>query len=281
MKRFTFVLSFTALLLAGFTAASFAATAEPSRLITQETGDILADGEVIADLGVADGTGFYTSQFPYQGYVPTLLVDMGIWKGELSIGAGYGPIGGGLSVGTEATAQSGSIGYKMRVGPGAAYGRLNLNQVSESPTGGGATIKTSDFNVLVGYALTKPLQKGKMNFNGEIILNSGSAPVGGVDTSASNAIIRLNGGVLMPVIPKLAVVGELGIDLSNSNPQMTSGGTSASDIVIGGGLRLTPNNRVTIDGMVLSVNNMSGNGRVFDSLTAIGTPVMIRAAFAF
>src|ERR1700693_1191746 len=170
MKRLSFVSLFTVFLLAGFTAASFAATAEPSRLITQETGDVLADGEVIADLATSDGTGFYTSRFAYQGYVPTLLVDMGIWKGELSIGAGYG---------SQSTPGSGSIGYKLRVGPGAAYGRLNFNQVSQSPNTP-FTTKTSDFDVLVGYALTKPLQKGKVNFNGEIILNSDSVTTNGV-----------------------------------------------------------------------------------------------------
>ncbi len=239
----------------------------PTRTITQEMGGIISDGEVNVDMSIFDGTGFYQGTF---NYMPTVQINMGIWKGELRLGGSYG---------TESTPGSSSIGYKFIAGPGAAYGRLNINQVSPSPKTGGNP-QTGDFDLTVGYAFSQDLQNMIVNLNGELTIDSDSFDNGAGSTSVSATDLKLNGAILLPVVPKLHFIGELGFD-SNSNPNKTTTANSASALVVGLGLRLNPNSKVTVDGMVLSYASLSGNGRPYDSISGIGTPVVLRANYQF
>jgi hypothetical protein len=240
----------------------------PTRTITQEMGGVISDGEVNLDMSIFDGTGFYQGET--FNYMPAVQINMGIWKGELRLGGAYG---------TESTPGSSSIGYKFIAGPGAAYGRLNFNQVSPSPKTVGNP-QTADFDLSVGYAFSQDLQNMIVNLNGELTIDSNSADNGAASTSVSATDIKLNGAILLPLIPKLHFIGELGFD-SNSNPNKTTTANSASALVIGLGLRLNPNSKVTVDGMVLSYASLSGNGKPYDSISGIGTPVLLRANYQF
>jgi hypothetical protein len=238
----------------------------PTRTITQEMGGVISDGEVNVDMTAFDGTGLVASIFN----LPTVQVNMGIWKGELRLGGTYG---------TESTPGSSSIGYKFIAGPGAAYGRLNINQVSPSPKTVGNP-QTGDFDLTVGYAFSQNLQDMIVNLNGELTIDSDSHDDGTGSASVSATDLKLNGAILLPVVPKLHFIGELGFD-SNSNPGKGTTASSASALVVGLGLRLNPNSKVTVDGLVLSYASLSGNGRPVDSLSGIGTPVVLRANYQF
>ncbi len=239
----------------------------PTRTMTQEMGGIVPDGEVNLDMSIFDGTGFYQGTFHY---MPAVQINMGIWKGELRLGGAYG---------TESTIGSSSIGYKFIAGPGAAYGRLNVNQVSPSPKSGGNP-QTGDFDLTVGYAFSQNMQNMIINLNGEITIDSDAYDNGAVSTSVSATDLKLNGAILLPLVPKLHFIGELGFD-SNSNPNKTTTSNSASALVVGLGLRLNPNSKVTVDGMVLSYASLSGNAKPYDSVSGIGTPVLLRANYQF
>ncbi|MBI1823988.1 MAG: hypothetical protein HYR80_07765, partial [Nitrospirae bacterium] len=246
----------------------------PSRTITQEMGGINRDGDVNVDLSVLDGTGFYQSGYSSgapQGYIPTLQINMGIWGGELRVGGGYG---------TESSTRTGSLGYKFIAGPGAAYGRINFNRVSPSPnTTPGYPAKTGDFDITAGYAFSKDLKNMIVNLNGEFTIDSDYFD-NGTSTNQSTTDLKLNGAILMPVISKLSFICELGFDTS-ANPTKTANGNSSTALVVGLGGRLTPNSKVTIDGLVLSYASLSGSGRPYDSVSGIGTPVVLRANYQF
>lgn len=253
----------------------------PTRTITQEMGGIIKDGEVNTDLTVLDGTLFYnqpTSQngllYPLgapQRYIPTLQINMGIWGGELRLGGGYG---------TEETSTSGSIGYKFIAGPGAAYGRLNFNRVSPSPQpNNSGQPKTGDFDLTIGYSFSRNLKPLIVNLNGEITIDSDYFD-NGTSSNQSTTDLKLNGAILMPIISKLSIIAELGFDTS-ANPSKTSNGNASSALAIGLGGRLTPNNKVTIDGLVMSYASLSGSGSPYDSISGIGTPILLRANYQF
>ncbi|MFI5303417.1 MAG: hypothetical protein ACHQYP_01365 [Nitrospiria bacterium] len=259
----------------------------PSRTITQEMGGVIKDGEVSTDLTVLDGTLFYnqpTNQngIPYpigapQRYIPTLQINMGIWGGELRLGGGYG---------TEATSTSGSIGYKFIAGPGAVYGRLNFNRVSPSPqptnTGPNSIEtqpKTGDFDITIGYSFTREIKPLIVNLNGEFTIDSDFFD-NGTSSNESTTDLKLNGAILLPIISKLSLIGELGFD-TNSNPGKTTDGNASTAVVFGMGGRLTPNAKVTVDGLVLSYASLSGSGRPYDFISGIGTPVLLRANYQF
>ncbi|MHB8483140.1 MAG: hypothetical protein ACYDBV_10505 [Nitrospiria bacterium] len=239
----------------------------PTRTITQEMGGVIKDGEVNVDLTALDGTGYYQPGST-QAYIPGVQINMGIWGGELRVGGGYG---------TERTPASGSIGYKFIAGPGAAYGRVNINRVSPSPN---PPSKTGDVDLTLGYAFSQDLKSLIVNLNGEFTIDSDYADNGTATNNQSTTDLRLNGAILMPLISKLSFVGELGFD-TNSNPTKSPNGNSASAIVLGAGLRLNPNSKVTVDGMVLSYATLSGGGRPYDSVSGIGTPVVLRANYQF
>jgi hypothetical protein len=233
-------------------------------------GGVNKEGEVSVDLTALDGTSFYTYGAP-QGYIPTLQINMGIWGGELRVGGEYG---------TERTTKTGSLGYKFIAGPGAAYGRLNFNRVS--PNGAkapGTTPKTGDFDITVGYAFSKDLKNMIVNLNGEFTIDSDYFD-NGTSTNQSTTDLKLNGAILMPIISKLSFIGELGFD-SSDNPTKSSTGNSSTAVVFGLGARLTPNSRVTVDGLVLSYATLSGNGSPYDSISGFGTPVVLRANYQF
>jgi hypothetical protein len=253
----------------------------PTRTITQEMGGIIKDSEVNVDLTVLDGTGFYQSAVSSgapQAYIPTLQINMGIWGGELRVGGGYG---------TEATAangvlnrNTGSVGYKFIAGPGAAYGRLNFNRVSPSPQpNAGNQPKTGDFDITVGYAFSRDLGTMIVNLNGEFTIDSDYVD-SGTSSNQSTTDLKLNGALLIPVVSKLSFIGELGFD-TNSNPAKLSNGNSSTAIVFGLGARLTPNSKVTVDGLVVSYASLSGSQRPYDSTSGIGTPVVLRANYQF
>ena len=254
-----------------FFAPAFASGAGPTRTVTQQTGAVLAEGEVNADLTILDGTQFYTSRFSYQGYVPnSFQVNMGIWNGELQIGGGYG---------TEISSGSAAIGYKFKAGEGAAYGRLNVNAVTPSPATP-AIPKTGDFDFTVGYSYTRNLQKGILNLNGEVTLETDYRNTGPTSVNISNSVTRMNAATIFPIASGLSFVGEVSLDMNN-NPSKQPIGTSATDLLLGAGLRVNPNSRATLDLMLVTVAAMSGNGKPFDILTGFGTPVMARANFSF
>jgi len=253
----------------------------PTRTITQEMGGIIKDGEVNTDLTVLDGTSFYNQPnnqngvlYPLgapQRYIPTLQINMGIWGGELRLGGGYG---------TEETSTSGSVGYKFIAGPGAAYGRLNFNRVSPSPQpNNSGQPKTGDFDITIGYSFSRNLRPLIVNFNGEFTIDSDYFD-NGTNSNQSTTDLKLNGAILMPILSKLSLIAELGFDTS-ANPSKTSNGNASSSLAVGLGGRLTPNNKVTIDGLVMSFASLSGSGSPYDSISGIGTPILLRANYQF
>lgn len=243
----------------------------PTRTITQEMGGVNKDGEVNVDMTVLDGTGFYQFGAP-QRYIPTVQINMGIWGGELRLGGGYG---------SERSVSTGSLGYKFIAGPGAAYGRLNFNRVSPSPNPNTfGQDKTGDFDLTLGYAFSRDLKNLIINLNGEFTIDSDYWDNGTTSNNQSTTDLKLNGALLIPVVSKLSFIGELGFDTS-ANPSKTSNGNSSTAVVIGLGGRLTPNSRVTIDGLVINYASLSGSGRPYDSISGIGTPVVLRANYQF
>jgi hypothetical protein len=292
MKRIKSFVLFLALLSTSSTAAMAATTKSassgdmtsisgPTRTITQEMGGINKDGEVNVDMTVLDGTLFYNQPYNQNGatyplgapqrYIPTVQINMGIWGGELRLGGGYGP---------EQTSSTGSIGYKFIAGPGAAYGRLNFNRVSPSPQpNAGTQPKTGDFDITVGYAFSRDLKNMIVNLNGEFTIDSDYFD-NGTSSNQSTTDLKLNGALLIPIVSKLSFVGELGFD-TNSNSAKLSNGNSSTALVIGLGGRLTPNNKVTVDALVLSYASLSGSQRPYDSISGIGTPVVLRANYQF
>lgn len=240
----------------------------PTRTITQEMGGVIKEDDVNVDLTALDGTGYYQPGGT-QAYIPTVQINMGIWGGELRVGGGYG---------TEKIRSTGSLGYKLVLGPGAGYGRVNFNRVS--PSANPPQTKTGDVDLTLGYAFSQDLKSLIVNLNGELTIDSDYSDTGTVSNNQSTTDFKLNGAILLPLIPKLTFVGELGFD-TNNNPNKLSNGNSASAIVIGLGARLNPNSRVTVDGMILSYASLSGSGRPYDSISGFGTPVVLRANYQF
>ena len=228
---------FSTVALGGLLAASLssAAYAEPTRTFFTETADVAAKGSVSLDM-----------EYPFI---------------ELGFGSGVriGGMGGEIllnntnSAGDGFEFQSTSIGYKKVLQKNlAAYGILSYINADAAPDA------YTDF--ALGVAYTMPMDKIRININGEILTDD-SESLRGETTIFVKGALRVDTANL---VPNSSMIAEVALEDSDF-----------LETAIALGMRWQPSKRVTTDFIIYADNgNLAGD-------TVTGIPGYIKLNLAF